>query len=222
MSAKRRSDGDKMKKVLLGAVAAIAVTGAANAQVGTWYNNLAAWTAAVSGVQTENYAGVTSQTNNINSSFGSLVTSTTDLNGFIPATNPATVGIATVDEDAGVQFTFTGNNAFAFFGGVTDENGVAQAGTLTVNVSDGYSQSFSLNSLSFIGYVSNAGSLTSVNVSRSDNFLQFNSFSLGTGTQNPGGGGSSAVPEPGTVVSMGLLGAGVLGLVVRSRRRISN
>ena len=44
MLAMRHSDGDKMKKVLLGAVAAIAVTGAANAQVGTWYNNLAAWT----------------------------------------------------------------------------------------------------------------------------------------------------------------------------------
>jgi hypothetical protein len=221
MLAMRHSDGDKMKKVLLGAVAAVAITGAANAQVGTWYNNLSAWTAAVSGVQTENYAGVTSPTNNINSSFGNLVTSA-DNYGLIPATTPATVGIATVDEDAGVQFTFTGNNAFAFFGGVTDENGVAQAGTLTINVSDGYSESFSLNSLSFIGYVSNAGALTSVNVSRSDNFLQFNSFSLGTGTQNPGGGNGGAVPEPGTVVSMGLLGAGVLGLVIRSRRRISN
>jgi hypothetical protein len=211
-----------MKKVLLSAVAVIAITGAANAQ-GTWYYNYAAWAAAVTGVQTEDYAGVTAPTNNINSIFDSLVTSTTDNNGFIPATDPATFGIATVDEDAGVRFTFTGKNAFAFVGGVTDENGVAQDGTLTVSVSDGYSQVFSLDSLSFIGYVSNATSLTSVNVARSDNFLQFNSFSLGTGTQNPGGsGGNGAVPEPGTVVSMGLLGAGVLGLVVRSRRRMSN
>jgi hypothetical protein len=211
-----------MKKVLLGAVAAIAVTGAANAQVGTWYYNLAAWTAAVSGVQTENYAGVTSTTNNINSSFGNLVTSA-DNYGLIPATTPATVGIATEDESATVSFTFTGSNAFSFYGGMTDESGVAQAGTLTVSMSDGFTENFSLNSFSFIGYVSNVASLTSVNVSRSDNFLQFNSFSLGTGTQNPGGGGGNgAVPEPGTVVSMGLLGAGVLGLVVRSRRRISN
>ena len=46
------------------------------------------------------------------------------------------------------------------------------------------------------------------------------SFSFGNGTNPAAPGG--AVPEPGTVVSMGLLGAGVLGLVIRSRRRISN
>jgi hypothetical protein len=120
-----------------------------------------------------------------------------------------------------VVFTFTGSNAFGFFGGITDENGVPVSGLLTVTASDGSVQAFSRSSFSFIGYVSNSSLLSSVNVGRDDNYLQFNSFSLGTGTQNPGGG-SGAVPEPGTVVSMGLLGAGVLGLVVRSRRRISN
>ena len=53
------------------------------------------------------------------------------------------------------------------------------------------------------------------------NYLEFSSFSLGSASQNPGGGNGGAVPEPGTVVSMGLLGAGVLGLVIR-RRRMSN
>ena len=47
MLAMRHSDGDKMKKVLLGAVAAMAITGAANAQFGTWYTNQGAWAAAV-------------------------------------------------------------------------------------------------------------------------------------------------------------------------------
>ena len=76
MSVKRRSDGDKMKKVLLGAVAAIAVTGAANAQFGTWYTDSAAWTAAVTSIQTENYTNVVTGSQNYTSGFGGLVTST--------------------------------------------------------------------------------------------------------------------------------------------------
>jgi len=218
MSNVRHSDGDKMKKVLMGAAVAIAVTGAANAQFGTWFTDQNAWEAAVSGRNTEDYSTVTAPILSISSIFNNLVTTTTDLNGFVPATG----GISTNDENAGVVFTFTGSNAFGFFGGITDENGVPVSGLLTVTASDGSVQAFSRSSFSFIGYVSNSSLLSSVSVGRDDNYLQFNSFSLGNGILNPGGGGSGAVPEPGTVVSMGLLGAGVLGLVVRSRRRLSN
>ena len=49
---------------------------------------------------------------------------------------------------------------------------------------------------------------------------EFVAVDSGNGTKPAERGG--AVPEPGTVVSMGLLGAGVLGLVIRSRRRVSN
>ena len=219
MLAMRHSDGDKMKKVLLGAVAAIAVTGAANAQFGTWYTNQGAWTAAVSGVQTENYTNIVTNANNVASSFGGLVTSTNNFNGFMQAVP----GITTVDASALVTFSFTSGNAFAFVGGVTDIFGTVAPGNLAVSVSDGGSYTFgSTNPFSFLGYVSNSASLSSVGVAGpATNFLQFSSFSLGNVAQNPGGGGG-AVPEPGTVVSMGLLGAGVLGLVIRSRRRISN
>jgi len=220
MSNVRHSDGDKMKKVLMGAAVAIAVTGAANAQFGTWYTNQAAWTAAVTSIQTENYTNIVTNANNVASSFGGLVTSTSYFNGFMQAAP----GITTVDASAPVTFSFTSGNAFAFIGGITDQNSTIAPGNLAVTVSDGGTFTFaSTNPFSFLGYVSNSASLSSVGVTGpQSNFLQFSSFSLGTGTQNPGGGGSGAVPEPGTVVSMGLLGAGVLGLVVRSRRRLSN
>jgi len=219
MLAKRHSDGDKMKKVLFGAIAAIVVTGAANAQ-GTWYTNQAAWTAAVTSIQTENYSNIVTGSQSINSNFGGLVTSTTFQTGFMPAT----VGVTTVDAAAPVTFSFTSGNAFAFIGGVSDDSFNSVAGNLSVTVNDGGTYTFgSTNPFSFLGYVSNSASLSSVGVTGpSNNFLQFSSFSLGNAAQNPGGGNGGAVPEPGTVFSMGLLGAGVLGLVVRSRRRMSN
>ena len=219
MLAMRHSDGDKVKKVLLGAVAAIAITGAANAQSGTWYTNQGAWTAAVSGIQTENYSNIVTGSQSINSGFGGLVTSTGNSYGLMQAVP----GFTTVDASALVTFSFTSGNAFAFVGGITTDNGTVAPGNLAVSVSDGGSYTFgSTNPFSFLGYVSNSASLSSVGVAGpATNFLQFSSFSLGTVAQNPGGGGG-AVPEPGTVVSMGLLGAGVLGLVIRSRRRISN
>jgi len=219
MLAQRHSDGDKMKKVLLGAVAAIAITGAANAQFGTWYTNQAAWTAAVTSIQTENYTTVVGTPTSITSGFGGLVTSTSSSYGLMQATP----GFTTVDASAPVTFSFTSGNAFAFVGGITDNAYNPVSGNLAVTVSDGGTYTFgSTNPFSFLGYVSNSATLSSVGVTGpQSNFLQFSSFSLGNGAQNPGGGGG-AVPEPGTVLSMGLLGAGVLGLVVRSRRRMSN
>jgi len=220
MLAKRHSDGDKMKKVLLGAVAAIAITGAANAQFGTWYTDQAAWTAAVTSVQTENYTNIVTGANNVNSTFGGLVTSTTFQTGLMQANS----GFTTVDAAAPVTFSFTSGNAFAFVGGVSDVNFNSVAGNMAVTVSDGGTYTFgSTNPFSFLGYVSNSALLSSVGVTGpQSNYLQFSSFSLGNVAQNPGGGNGGVVPEPGTVVSMGLLGAGVLGLVIRSRRRISN
>jgi hypothetical protein len=216
----RHSDGDKMKKVLLGAVAAIAVTGAANAQFGTWYTNQGAWAAAVGGIQAENYTNIVGSPTSITSSFGGLVTSTSNGYGLMQAVP----GFTTVDASAPVTFSFTSGNAFAFVGGITDQYGTVAPGNLAVTVSDGGTYTFgSTNPFSFLGYVSNSASRSGVGVTGpQSNFLQFSSFSLGNASQNPGGGNGGAVPEPGTVVSMGLLGAGVLGLVVRSRRRISN
>ncbi|MEY3600807.1 MAG: hypothetical protein RL169_50, partial [Armatimonadota bacterium] len=160
-----------MKKVLLGAVAAIVVTGAANAQFGTWYTDSAAWTAAVTSIQTENYTNVVTGSQNYNSGFGGLVTSTTFVSGFIPAT----VGITTNDAAAPVTFSFTSGNAFAFIGGITDNAFNQVNGNASVTVSDGGTYTFaSTNPFSFLGYVSNSASLSSVGVTGpANNFLQF-------------------------------------------------
>jgi hypothetical protein len=74
----------------------------------------------------------------------------------------------------------------------------------------------------FLGYISDSSSPISVTFSPdlTPEYATVDSFSFGSGTNPAAPGG--AVPEPGTVVSMGLLGAGVLGLVIRSRRRMSN
>jgi len=117
-----------MKKVLLGAVAAIAITGAANAQFGTWYTDQAAWTAAVTSVQTENYTNIVTGANNVNSTFGGLVTSTTFLAGLMQAN----AGFTTVDAAAPVTFSFTSGNAFAFVGGVSDVTFNSVAGNMAV------------------------------------------------------------------------------------------
>lgn len=210
-----------MKKTLLGLVAVASASSAIYAgPTGTWYTDSASWAAAVTSIQTENYTNIVTNANNIGSSFGGLVTSTTYFNGFMQATP----GITTVDASAPVTFSFTSGNAFAFVGGITDQYGAAVPGNLSVSVSDGGTYTFgSTNPFSFLGYVSNSASLSYVGViGPLSNFLQFSSFSLGNSAQNPGGGGGGAVPEPGTVVSMVLLGAGVLELVVRSRRRISS
>ena len=203
----------------MGAVAALAVAGASNAQ-GTWYTNQAAWTAAVTTIQTEHYTNIVTGGNNISSSFGGLVTSTSFSTGFMPAT----VGFTTVDAAAPVTFSFTSGNAFAFIGGISDDAFNSVPGNLSVSVSDGATYTFgSTNPFSFLGYVSNSAALSTVGVTGpQSNYLQFSSFSLGNAILNPSGGGNGAVPEPGTVVSMGLLGAGVLGLVLRSRRRSTN
>jgi len=148
------------------------------------------------------------------------VTSTTFQTGLMQANS----GFTTVDAAAPVTFTFTSGNAFAFVGGVSDVNFNSVSGNMAVTVSDGGTYTFgSTNPFSFLGYVSNSALLSSVGVTGpQSNYLQFSNFSLGNAAQNPGGGNGGAVPEPGTVVSMGLLGAGVLGLVVRSRRRMTN
>jgi hypothetical protein len=68
----------------------------------------------------------------------------------------------------------------------------------------------------FLGYISNGNSPVSLDILGSANFATIDSFSFGNGTNatNPG----SAVPEPGEYVSMAILGVGLCGMLVRSRR----
>ena len=121
-----------MKKDLVGDWAAFSVTGAAKAQFGTWYTSQAAWTADVTSIQTENYTNIVTGANNVASSFGGLVTSTSNNYGLMQSVP----GFTTVDASAPVTFSFTSGNAFAFVGGITDTYGAAVPGNVSVTVSD--------------------------------------------------------------------------------------
>ena len=220
MSNVRHSDGDKMKKLLMGAAVAIAVTGAANAQ-GQWYTDYATWAANITS------SVITADYNTIPSGFfaspyteAGITASATG--GFYGLGIGA---LSTNNNTASVTFTF-GNNAFAGYFGNTNEPGAFIVDNLTFSIDGSTTNTKSITTsvagYSFVGYISDTAAPITLDVTTL-NFVTVDSFLRGDGAnaQNPGGG-SGAVPEPGTVVSMGLLGAGVLGLVVRSRRRLSN
>ena len=221
MLAMRHSDGDKMKKVFIGAVLAVAITGAANAQ-GTWYTDYATWASKItSGITTADYNST--PTGLFGSPYTESGVTATATGGFFDLGIGA---LTTNSNTASVSFTF-GNNSFGGFFANTDNPGNPVADTLTFSVDGSNINTQVITTLtsgfSFVGYVSDSVTPITLGISTL-NYVTVDSFSFGAGSnnQNPGGGNGGAVPEPGTVVSMGLLGAGVLGLVVRSRRRISN
>ena len=204
-----------MKNLTLSALAVLALSVTANAQ-GTWYTDQSTWLANVtSSVTTANYNSF---------SAGSPYTE----NG-VTATAPGgffDLGISALSTNGPVPITFTfSGNAFAGFFGMTNAPGALVSDGMNFSVDGSLTNVYSLTSTSgytFLGYISDSASDISVKVSgdASPEFVTVDSFSFANGTNSAAPGG--AVPEPGTVVSMGLLGAGVLGLVVRSRRRISN
>ena len=209
-----------MKKVFIGAVLAIAITGAANAQ-GTWYTDYATWASKItSGVTTADYNST--PTGLFGSPYTESGVTATATGGFYDLGIGA---LSTNNNTASVTFTF-GNNAFAGYFANTNLPGAFIADTLTFSIDGSLTNTTSITTsaagYSFVGYVSDSVAPITLDVTTL-NFVTVDSFFRGDGSnvQNPGGG-SGAVPEPGTVVSMGLLGAGVLGLVVRSRRRASN
>ena len=204
-----------MKKLLTSTLAVFAISVTANAQ-GTWYTDQSTWLANLtSSVTTANYnsfSGGSPYTEN-------GVTATAS-GGFYDLGISA---LSTNNLDP-ITFTFSGN-AFAGFFGMTNLPGALVSDGMNFSVDGSLTNVYSLTSTSgftFLGYISDSASDISVKVSgdASPEYVTVDSFSFANGTNSAAPGG--AVPEPGTVVSMGLLGAGVLGLVIRSRRRISN
>jgi hypothetical protein len=195
----------------------MALAASANAQ-GTWYTDQALWLSRTTVTNTAKYnsmpkgfftspyteAGVTATTTG---GFWGLGIGALSPNGTVPIT-----------------FTFSGN-AFSGMFGMTNASGTLVADEMNFSV-DGSSTNIegltSTTGYTFLGYISDSSSPISVTFSPdlTPEFVTVDSFSFGNGTNPAAPGG--AVPEPGTVVSMGLLGAGVLGLVIRSRRRMSN
>ena len=209
-----------MKNLTLTALAVLALSVTANAQ-GTWYTDQSTWLANLtSSVTTADY----------NSIPNGFFTSPYTENGVTSTAPQGLYGIGgalSTNFNEPITFTFSGN-AFAGFFGLTDGPGALVSDGMNFSVDGSLTNVYSLTSTTagsgytFLGYISDSASDISVKVSgdASPEYVTVDSFSFANGTNSAAPGG--AVPEPGTVVSMGLLGAGVLGLVIRSRRRISN
>lgn len=207
-----------MKKLLSTAVAGLIFVGTANAQ-GTWYTDYNTWLAQITTVGgTATYDSLTA----------GLQSSGTYTEGGVTLTNNSLSTklwsisggyISSEDSSDLLSFTFSGNA----FGGrflVTDANDNAIDAPLSFNTSDG--GTYTLTNVSdsspftFLGYISDSNAAISLDLLGSPNFAAVDSFKFGNGTNatNPG----SAVPEPGEYVSMAILGIGLCGMLVRSRR----
>lgn len=209
-----------MKKILTSALAIFAISVAANAQ-GTWYTDQSKWLSNLtSSVTTADY---------ISRNGVGFFTSPYTENGVMASASAGFWGVAlpalsTNSQLETIKFTFSGN-AFAGLFGMTNVDGALISDGMNFSVDGSATNAYSLTSTTgytFLGYISDSASDISVlvNGDATPEYVTVDSFSFANGTNPAAPGG--AVPEPGTVVSMGLLGAGVLGLVVRSRRRISN
>jgi hypothetical protein len=211
-----------MKKLAITALGVLALAASAHAQ-GTWYTDQALWLSRTTVVDTANY-------NALGNGFmpGPViengVTATASGGFYIDSRYPALSSNSSSIVPLG--FTFSGN-AFGGMFGMTDSSFNWITDGMNFSVDGSVTNVYSItspsitNTYAFLGYISDSSSPISVTATGGPNsFYMVDSFSFGNGTNPSAPGG--AVPEPGTVVSMGLLGAGVLGLVIRSRRRMSN
>jgi hypothetical protein len=212
-----------MKKILTTAVAGLIFVGTANAQ-GTWYTDYNTWLAQMTsfggtadynalvagdlGVTSITENGVTLSNNSLRDFLWSVNTGGTPLGQITSGNNTDTL-----------TFTFSGNA----FGGrflATDPNDNYIDVPLSFSTTDG--ATYSLLSVSdsapftFLGYISNSNSPISLDILGSANYATVDSFTFGNGTNpiNP----NTVVPEPGEYVSMAILGIGLCGMIVRSRR----
>jgi hypothetical protein len=206
-----------MKKLAITALGVLALAASANAQ-GTWYTSYATWLSRTTVVDTANYGSVLPGfVANPYTENGVTATSTGNLAGFGDGT------LTTSGKKESITFSFTGN-AFGGLFGMRTNTLLADGMNFSIEgeVGNVYSLTSATTGYTFLGYISDSSSPISVQFSgdATPQLASVTSFSFGNGTNPAAPGG--AVPEPGTVVSMGLLGAGVLGLVIRSRRRMSN
>lgn len=211
-----------MKKLLSTAVAGLIFVGTANAQ-GTWYTDYDSWLAEMTSIGgTAEYNaltagnlevtsiienGVTLSNNSIQNNLWGVNSQGTPLGQISSASNTDTL-----------TFTFDGNA----FGGrflTVDMYDLYVGGKLTFSTSDGSEYKISTGGglsapFTFIGYISDGSDAISLDLVSTTAFAAVDSFTFGTNASNPG----SAVPEPGEYVGMAILGVGLCGMLVRSRR----
>jgi hypothetical protein len=206
-----------MKKVAITVLGVMAVAASANAQ-GTWYTDKALWESLTTVSNTADYNA--SPNGFFTGPYTEAGVTATAAGGFYGLG----IGALSTNSAEPMTFTFSGN-AFGGMFGMTEINGSLIADGMKFSVDGSSTNVYNLTSTTgytFLGYISDSSSPISVTFSPdlTPEYATVDSFSFGNGTNPSAPGG--AVPEPGTVVSMGLLGAGVLGLVIRSRRRMSN
>jgi hypothetical protein len=210
-----------MKKVSIAVVGVLALAASANAQ-GTWYTDQALWLSRLEDGISAGYNALPS----------GLITSPYTENSIIATATGGFVdsggALSTNSNQSPIIFNFNPiyvGNGFGGLFGMTSSDGLLVADGMNFSIDGSTTNVYSLTSTTgytFLGYVSDTLANISVTVSgdATPEFVSVDEFFFVVGT-NPTAPGA-AVPEPGTVVSMGLLGAGVLGLVIRSRRRMSN
>ncbi len=198
----------------LGVAALLSVAGSVSAQ-GTWYTSEASFLARLTSSSVDTYS-------DLNGYYG---TSLNRLSGAHAYTVGATGGLysdlaggsvrtLSTNNQELAQFSFTANA----FGGWFNLTNIAFGyinGSINFEASDSSAYTLSISSPGemFLGYISDS-SLTGMNMTPSTGYSGVSSFRVGSGT-NPSG----AVPEPGEWAAMGILGAGLTGLVLRKRKQ---
>ena len=205
-----------MKKLLTTAVAGLIFVGTANAQ-GTWYSDYTSWSNQLTSLGgTANYNNLPTNVlaDNPYTENGVTVEGTGALWGQMDLNS-----ISLMNQTDKMTFTFAGN-AFAGYFATTDsdEDKVTDSLNFLVDGTEFKNLATSSTGYSFLGYISDTDGAISVDVSgdSTPEYVTVDSFSFGNKTYatNP----NTAVPEPGEYVSMALLGIGLCGMIVRSRR----
>jgi len=213
-----------MKKLLTTAVAGLIFVGTANAQ-GTWYTDYNTW-----------LNKLTSPSNKRIADYNGLPTNVLGANPYVEnfvsvEATSALFGqsdqqsISVLSNTATMTFKYLGDplnpfvgNAFGGFFATTDLDEEFASDGLTFVVDGIHSEHLATSgtAYTFFGYISDSTSTISVDVTGDTEYVTVDSFTFGNGVNatNPG----SAVPEPGEYVSMAILGIGLCGMLVRSRR----
>ena len=207
-----------MKKLLTTAVAGLIFVGTANAQ-GTWYTDYNTWLTQLTSIGgTANYNGLATNVlpDNPYTELGSGVT--VEATGALWGQSDLN-SISLMNQTDKMTFTFAGN-AFAGYFATTDSDvdKVTDSLNFLVDGTEFKNLATSSTGYSFLGYISDTDGAISVDVSGdgTPEWVTVDSFSFGNKTYatNP----NTAGPEPGEYVSMAILGIGLCGMIVRSRR----
>ena len=205
-----------MKKLLTTAVAGLIFVGTATAQ-GTWYSDYTSWSNQLTSLGgTANYNNLPTNVlaDNPYTENGVTVEGTGALWGQLDLNS-----IASMNQTDKMTFTLAGNAFAGYFATTdTDEDKVTDSLDFIVNGTYAKNLLTSSSGYSFLGYISDTDGAISVDVSGdgTPEWVTVDSFSFGNKTYatNP----NTAVPEPGEYVSMAILGIGLCGMIVRSRR----